>query len=264
EAQFGDFANGAQVVFDQFISSCEAKWGRYCGLTVFLPHGYDGQGPEHSSARLERYLQLCAQENMQVCVPSTPGQMFHMLRRQVLRPYRKPLIVMSPKSLLRHKLSTTPVESLTNGRFELVIDEVDDLDKSAVSRLLFCAGKVYFDLLEARRKHKLSNIAIARIEQLFPFPQKAVRSVINSYSNLKEIVWVQEEPKNQGSWYYMQSRGTMIGCLDERHTFGYAGRFYSASPAVGYMSLHLKQQKQLVDDALELNKLEVTTHRKRA
>jgi 2-oxoglutarate dehydrogenase E1 component len=264
EAQFGDFANGAQVVIDQFISSCEAKWGRYCGLTVLLPHGYDGQGPEHSSARLERYLQLCAGENMQVCVPSTPAQMFHMLRRQALRPYRKPLIVMSPKSLLRHKLSTSPVEQLVHGGFELVIDEVDGLDRAAVTRLLFCTGKVYFDLLETRRRNKLANIAIARIEQLFPFPQAVVRAIIGSYPNLREVVWVQEEPKNQGSWYYMQSRGTMIGCLSDNLTFGYAGRFYSASPAVGHMHLHLNQQKQLVDDALELNKLEVTTHLRRA
>jgi 2-oxoglutarate dehydrogenase E1 component len=264
EAQFGDFANGAQVVFDQFISSSEAKWGRFCGLTVLLPHGYDGQGPEHSSARLERYLQLCAEENMQVCVPSTPAQMFHMLRRQALRPYRKPLIVMSPKSLLRHKLSTSPVDALVNGAFELVIDDVDGLDRAAVTRLLFCAGKVYYDLLEARRKNKVGNIAIARIEQLFPFPQARVKAIIASYPNLREVVWVQEEPKNQGSWYYMQSRGTMIGCLGDHLTFGYAGRFYSASPAVGHMNLHLQQQRQLVDDALELNKLEVTTHLRRA
>ncbi len=261
EAQFGDFANGAQVVFDQFISSCEAKWGRYCGLVVFLPHGYDGQGPEHSSARLERYLQLCAEENMQVCVPSTAGQMYHMLRRQILRPYRKPLIVMSPKSLLRHKLSTTPIEDIINGRFQTVIDEIDQIDKKTVTRLLFCCGKVYYDLLEARRENNIQNIAIARIEQLFPFPRDAVMRAISQYENLKEIVWVQEEPKNQGSWYYMQSRGTMIGCIGEQHTFGYAGRFYSASPAVGYMSKHLEQQRQLVADALQLDKLEVT-HKK--
>ncbi|HEY7841137.1 MAG TPA: 2-oxoglutarate dehydrogenase E1 component [Gammaproteobacteria bacterium] len=264
EAQFGDFANGAQVVFDQFISSCEAKWGRFCGLTVLLPHGYDGQGPEHSSARLERFLQLCAQENMQVCVPSTPAQMFHMLRRQVIRPYRKPLIVMSPKSLLRHKLSVSPLETLVKGRFEVVIDEVDPVDRSAITRLVFCAGKVYFDLLEARRSNNVANIAIARLEQLFPFPQKEVKAVIDSYPKLREVVWVQEEPKNQGSWYYMQSRGTMIGALGEHHTFGYAGRHYFASPAVGSMTLHQKQQKQLVDDALALTRLEVTTHRKRA
>ena len=264
EAQFGDFANNAQVVFDQFISSSEAKWSRFCGLTVFLPHGYDGQGPEHSSARLERCLQLCAHENMQVCVPSTAAQMFHMLRRQVLRPFRKPLIVMSPKSLLRHKLSASPLEELSHGDFKLVIDEVDDIDKNIVSRLLVCTGKVYYDLLEARRKNEIMNIAIARIEQLFPFPRDEMKAIIDSYPNLKEVVWVQEEPKNQGSWYYMQSRGTMIGCLNEKHTFGYAGRFYSASPAAGYMSLHIAQQKQLVENALQLDKLEVTTHKKTA
>ena len=258
EAQFGDFANGAQVVIDQFISSSEAKWGRYCGLVLLLPHGYDGMGPEHSSARLERYLQLSARENMQVCVPSTAAQMFHMLRRQILRPYRKPLIIMSPKSLLRHKLSTSPVEELSSGRFRTVIDEIDDLDPAAVTRLLFCCGKVYYDLLEARRENKLENIAIARIEQLFPFPLAEVRRVIGRYRNAREVVWVQEEPKNQGSWYYMHSRGTMIGCLEEHHVFGYAGRFYSASPAVGYMSKHLEQQRQLVRDALQLDKLEVT------
>ena len=262
EAQFGDFANGAQVVFDQFISSCEAKWGRFCGLVVFLPHGYDGQGPEHSSARLERYLQLCAEQNMQVCVPTTAAQMYHMLRRQVLRPYRKPLIVMSPKSLLRNKLSGSPISEIFTGKFQTVIDEIDNIDKSAVTRLLFCTGKVYYDLLEARRENKIDNIAIARIEQLFPFPSDAVKRVLHQYSNLNEVVWVQEEPKNQGSWYYMQSRGTMIGCLSEQHTFGYAGRFYSASPAVGYMSKHLEQQRQLVADALQIDKLEVTTHRK--
>ncbi len=261
EAQFGDFANGAQVVFDQFISSCESKWGRFCGLTVFLPHSYDGQGPEHSSARLERFLQLCAEKNMQVCFPSTPAQMFHMLRRQQLRPYRKPLIVMSPKSLLRRKLSASPIDDLINGHFHPVIDEIDDLDKSAVTRLLVCSGKVYFDLLEQRRESELNNIAIIRIEQLYPFPREEVRELINSYSNLKEVVWVQEEPKNQGSWYYMQSRGTMIGCLKDQHTFGYAGRFYSASPATGHMPLHLDQQKQLVSDALQLDKLEVTSHK---
>jgi 2-oxoglutarate dehydrogenase E1 component len=261
EAQFGDFANGAQVVFDQFISSCESKWGRYCGLTVFLPHSYDGQGPEHSSARLERYLQLCAEKNMQVCFPSTPAQMFHMLRRQVLRPYRKPLIVMSPKSLLRRKLSASPVDDLVNGHFHPVIDEQDDLDKAQVTRLLVCSGKVYFDLLEQRRESNISNIAIGRIEQLYPFPRDEVKSMIDSYPNLKEVVWVQEEPKNQGSWYYLQSRGTMIGCLSDQHTFGYAGRFYSASPATGLMPIHNAQQQQLISDALEIDKLEVTTHK---
>ena len=261
EAQFGDFANGAQVVFDQFISSCEAKWARFCGLTVFLPHGYDGQGPEHSSARLERFLQLCARENMQVCQPSTPAQMFHLLRRQVIRPYRKPLIVMSPKSLLRHKLSTSTLDKITAGEFKLVIDEIDEnIEKHAVTRLLICSGKVYYDLLEARRTKELGDIAIIRLEQLFPFPQQEMKRVIDAYPNANEVVWVQEEPKNQGGWYYMQSRGTMIGCLSARHVFGYAGRSYSASPAVGSLSLHLAQQKKLVDDALQQERMEVTTH----
>ena len=265
EAQFGDFANGAQVVFDQFISSCEAKWARFCGLTVFLPHGYDGQGPEHSSARLERFLQLCARENMQVCQPSTPAQMFHLLRRQVIRPYRKPLIVMSPKSLLRHKLSTSTLDKVTSGGFRLVIDEIDEnIEKHAVTRLLICSGKVYYDLLEARRGNEVGNIAVIRLEQLFPFPQKEMKRVIDSYPNANEVVWVQEEPKNQGGWYYMQSRGTMIGCLSARHVFGYAGRIYSASPAVGSLSLHLAQQKKLVDDALQPEKLEVTTHKQKS
>ncbi|HIF50243.1 MAG TPA: 2-oxoglutarate dehydrogenase E1 component [Thiotrichaceae bacterium] len=261
EAQFGDFANGAQVVFDQFISSCESKWGRFCGLTVMLPHSYDGQGPEHSSARLERFLQLCAEQNMQVCFPSTPAQMFHMLRRQILRPYRKPLIIMSPKSLLRRKLSSCPVDELIKGKFQTVINEIDDIDSEQVTRLLFCSGKVYFDLLEQRRESNITNIAISRIEQLFPFPHDDVKTVLNSYPNLKEVVWVQEEPKNQGSWYYMQSRGTMIGVLSDQHTFGYAGRFYSASPATGLLPIHNAQQKQLVSDALQLGKLEVTSHK---
>ena len=259
EAQFGDFANGAQVVFDQFISSSEVKWGRYCGLVVFLPHGYDGQGPEHSSARLERFLQLCAEENMQVCVPSTAAQMFHMLRRQMLRPYRKPLIVMNPKSLLRQPLSASPVSDLVYGKFRNVIGEVDEnIEDAMVTRLLFCTGKVYYDLLKKRQELEISNVVIARIEQLFPFPKDEVKSIIEKYPNLTEVVWVQEEPKNQGSWYYMQSRGTLVGCISGRHTLGYAGRFYSASPSVGYMPTHLEQQRQLVADALQLDKLEVT------
>ncbi len=262
EAQFGDFANGAQVVFDQFISSCEAKWGLYCGLVVLLPHSYDGQGPEHSSARLERYLQLCAENNMQVCFPSTPAQMFHMLRRQVIRPYRKPLIVMSPKSLLRRKLSTSPVDELINGKFHTVIDEIDKLEKKQVTRLLFCSGKVYFDLLEKRRSHKdISHIAIARIEQLYPFPKEDIRAVINAYPNLKEVVWVQEEPKNQGSWYYMRTRRTLISCLQDHHSLAYAGRFYSASPATGLMAVHAAQQQELIAYALQLDDLDETSHK---
>ncbi len=252
EAQFGDFANGAQVVIDQFIASCEEKWGRYCGLTMFLPHGYDGQGPEHSSARLERYLQLCAEDNMQVVYPTTPAQMFHLIRRQVLRPYRKPLVVMSPKSLLRHKLSVSTLEDLESGRFQTVIDEVDAIERKRVTRLLFCSGKVYYDLLEARRERKTTDVAIIRIEQLYPFPRDEIIALAATFPNLAEVLWVQEEPRNQGAWPLMLSRRTLGGCFPMTLPLGSVARPYSASPAVGYFALHVKQQQQLVDEALTL------------
>ncbi len=255
EAQFGDFANNAQVVVDQFISSSEVKWQRLCGLTMLLPHGYDGQGPEHSSARLERYLQLCAEENIQVCVPTTPAQMFHMLRRQVLRPYRKPLIVMSPKSLLRHRLSVSSLEEISDGAYQTVIDEIDPIEPERVRRLLFCSGKVFFDLLEARREHRLEHVAIVRIEQQYPFPTELVRAVIERFQRARDIVWVQEEPRNQGAWYYMQSHRNLKGCLTPEHRLHYAGRKYSASPAVGYLQKHRAQQRALVEQALQLGTL---------
>ncbi len=250
EAQFGDFVNGAQVVIDQFLSSSEAKWGRYCGLVLMLPHGYDGQGPEHSSARLERFLQLCAEENMQVCVPSTPAQMFHLLRRQALRPYRKPLVIMSPKSLLRHRLSVSSREELAGGGFQPVIDEVDDLDPQRVRRLVLCAGKVYYELLERRREAERADVAIARIEQLYPFPAEEVRALLERYPRARQICWAQEEPRNQGSWFFMLSRRHLAGCVGPRDRLLYAGRDYSASPAVGYLGLHLEQQRALVESAL--------------
>ncbi|MEQ8659842.1 MAG: 2-oxoglutarate dehydrogenase E1 component, partial [Gammaproteobacteria bacterium] len=253
EAQFGDFANGAQVVIDQFIASCEEKWGRYCGLVMLLPHGYDGQGPEHSSARLERYLQLCAEDNMQVCYPTTPAQMFHMLRRQILRPYRKPLIVMSPKSLLRHKLSASAIDEFRTGGFRAVIDEIDDLDKSRVRRILVCSGKVYFDLLEARRDNKVSDCAIIRLEQLYPFPKEEMEAALAQYVNAEELVWVQEEPRNQGAWSMLLSTRYLGGCFDESKPLTCVARPYSASPAVGYVSLHLEQQARIIDEALELS-----------
>ncbi|MCP4235947.1 MAG: 2-oxoglutarate dehydrogenase E1 component, partial [Aestuariibacter sp.] len=204
EAQFGDFANGAQVVFDQFLSSGEAKWGRLCGLTVLLPHGYEGQGPEHSSARLERFLQLCADHNWQVCVPSTPAQVFNMLRRQVVRPMRKPLIVMSPKSLLRHPLAVSSLEELSDGVFHNVIGEVDELDPKGVKRVVMCSGKVYYDLLDQRRKNEQTDVAIIRLEQLYPFPQEECAKIVAEYSHVKDWVWCQEEPQNQGAWYCSQ------------------------------------------------------------
>lgn len=248
EAQFGDFANGAQIVIDQFISSGEQKWGRLCGLVMFLPHGFEGQGPEHSSARLERYLQLCAQHNMQVCVPSTPAQTFHMLRRQMVRPYRKPLIVMTPKSLLRHPLAVSSLNDLTTGGFEVVIPEIDDIHPKKVDRVVLCCGKVYYDLLEKRRELKLDNVALIRIEQLYPFPEENLKKILSSYKHVKKIMWCQEEPKNQGAWYSLQHN--FLDCLSSSQTLYYAGRDSSASPAVGYLSVHLKQQEALVKLAL--------------
>jgi len=254
EAQFGDFANNAQVVIDQFVAACEAKWGRLCGLVMLLPHGYDGQGPEHSSARLERYLQLCAEDNMQVCFPSTPAQMFHMLRRQVLRPYRRPLVVMSPKSLLRHRLSVSTLEDLTQNGFQYVIDEIDPIDPARVTRLLVCSGKVYFDLLEARRSNQIDDIAIIRVEQLYPFPREELKRAIDRYPNAKEVTWVQEEPRNQGAIAFLLEGLHLFGCLHEPQQLVIVARPYSASPAVGSYANHLEQQQTLVAEALRLNR----------
>lgn len=249
EAQFGDFANGAQVVIDQFISSGEQKWGRLCGLVMLLPHGYEGQGPEHSSARLERYLQLCAEQNMQVCVPSTPAQVYHMIRRQMLRPMRRPLIVMSPKSLLRHPLAVSSLDELANGTFQNVIDEIDDIDAKSVTRVVLCSGKVYYDLLEARRKESLNHVAIIRIEQLYPFPHKEIQGILSQYAHVNDWVWCQEEPLNQGAWYCSQHN--FREAIPTNAKLRYAGRPASASPAVGYTSVHLEQQQALVTDALK-------------
>jgi 2-oxoglutarate dehydrogenase E1 component len=249
EGQFGDFSNGAQVIIDQFISSGEAKWGRLSGLTLFLPHGYEGQGPEHSSARLERFLQLCAEFNMQVCVPSTPAQMFHMLRRQMVRPLRKPLIVMTPKSLLRHPLSVSRLEELGTGGFNTVIDEIDDLKPSAVTRVVFCSGKVYFDLLKSRRDVKAESVAIVRLEQLYPFPSDEYQAILRKYANAREIVWCQEEPQNQGGWYQIRHR--LQSKLGPDHELLYAGRAGAAAPATGISALHEQQQKNLVNAALQ-------------
>ncbi len=248
EAQFGDFANGAQVVIDQFISAGEVKWARLCGLVMMLPHGYDGQGPEHSSARLERYLQLCAEDNMQVVYPTTPAQMFHMLRRQVIRPYRKPLIIMSPKSLLRHKLSVSTLDDLTEGQFEVVIDEIDTIKPAQIKRIVVCSGKVYFDLLEKRRELALKGVAIVRIEQLYPFPEQRLLEVFARYSKATEIVWCQEEPKNQGAWYFIHSR--LRDLASAKQEIFYAGRSEYAAPAEGLLRLHQLAQAALVDAAL--------------
>ncbi len=247
EAQFGDFANGAQVVIDQFISSGEAKWGRVCGLVLLLPHGYEGQGPEHSSARVERYLQLCAEHNMQVCMPSNAAQIFHLLRRQMLRPFRKPLIVFTPKSLLRKKEATSPLKDLAKGSFQTVLSEIDALEAKDVTRIIACSGKVYYDVLSARRERRHDNVAIIRVEQLYPFPHKQFAAEMKRYPNANEVVWCQEEPQNQGAWYqirhYLQEN-----MRDEQRLF-YAGRPSSAAPAGGYLVKHNERQKALVDQA---------------
>jgi 2-oxoglutarate dehydrogenase E1 component len=254
EAQYGDFANGAQVIIDQFISSGEAKWERFCGIALFLPHGYEGAGPEHSSARLERFLQLCAENNMQVCVPSTPAQMFHMLRRQMRQPFRKPLIVMTPKSLLRHELSVSTLEELTRGGFARVIGEIDELPPQEVRRVVFCSGKVYFDLLKARRKEALRDVALLRIEQLYPFPNEEYQALLSRYPNAREVVWCQEEPQNQGAWYQIRHR--LQELLLGRRPVLYAGRAPAAAPATGITKIHELEQQALVAAALHSNTTE--------
>jgi 2-oxoglutarate dehydrogenase E1 component len=250
EAQFGDFVNGAQVVIDQFIAAGEAKWGRLCGLTMFLPHGYEGQGPEHSSARLERFLQLCAEHNIQVCVPSTPAQLFHMVRRQMIRPMRKPLIVMMPKSLLRKKESSSPLADLAKGGFQVVIPEIESLAAKKVKRVVFCSGKVYFDIVAERAKRSIDDVAVVRIEQLYPFPHDEYGAQIALYPSAKSVVWCQEEPRNQGAWRPIQHYLTQHMRPDQELT--YAGRESAASPAVGYLQLHAEQQRTLVDAALTI------------
>jgi len=251
EAQFGDFVNGAQVVIDQFITSGETKWGRLCGLVMFLPHGYEGQGPEHSSARLERFMQLCSDNNIQVCVPTLPAQMFHMLRRQMLRTYRKPLVVMTPKSLLRHRDSVSSLEDLAEGRFRLLIDDPTGPSPDRVERIVFCAGKVYFDLAGERDEHELDGVAVVRVEQLYPFPREELTEITARYTAAKQVIWCQEEPMNQGAWF--QIRHHLQACIRDDQSLDFAGRAPSASPAVGYYQIHVEQQQRLVRTALGLD-----------
>ncbi len=251
EAQFGDFANGAQVVIDQFIASGEHKWGRLCGLTMLLPHGYEGQGPEHSSARLERYMQLCAEQNIQVCIPTTPAQVFHMLRRQAIRPMRRPLVVMSPKWILRHKLATSTLDELAQGEFLPVLADQCVAEPASARRLILCSGKVYYHLYEEIQARKIEDIAVIRIEQLYPFPESQLESILTGYTNLHSIVWCQEEPINQGAWY--SSLHHIKHVIRKTHPLlrlQYAGRDASAAPAAGYMSTHLEEQQRFIDQAL--------------
>ena len=249
EAQFGDFVNGAQVVIDQFISSGESKWGRSCGLTMMLPHGYEGQGPEHSSARIERFLQLCAENNMQVCQPTTPAQIFHVLRRQMIRPFRKPLMIMTPKSLLRNKEAVSSLQELAKGGFQTVIGEnTAGIDAKAVRKIVICSGKVYYDLTGARRERELVDVAILRVEQLYPFPHKALEAEMRKYPGATQVVWCQDEPQNQGAWFFVQHH--IQDALKEGQRLSYAGRPASASPAAGYYDKHYAQQKELLTAAL--------------
>ena len=247
EAQFGDFANGAQVVIDQFIASGEVKWGRVNGITLMLPHGYEGQGPEHSSARLERFMQLAADTNMQIVQPTTASQIFHVLRRQMVRNLRKPLIIMTPKSLLRNKDATSPLSEFTKGGFQTVIPENKELKNDKVKRVLVCSGKVYYDLAKKREENGANDVAILRVEQLYPFPHKAFANELKKYPNATEIVWTQDEPQNQGAWFFVQHY-IHENMLDGQK-LGYSGRAASASPAVGYSHLHQEQQKALVEGA---------------
>ncbi|MCP8898191.1 2-oxoglutarate dehydrogenase E1 component [Gilvimarinus xylanilyticus] len=252
EAQFGDFANGAQVVIDQFITSGEHKWGRLCGLTMLLPHGYEGQGPEHSSARLERFMQLCAEHNIQVVIPTTPAQVFHMLRRQAIRPMRRPLVVMSPKWILRHPLATSSLEDLANGTFQNVIGE-QQLDPAKCKRVVLCSGKVYYHLLEERNKREQDDVALIRLEQLYPFPEDELKAALAPFAHVKDVVWCQEEPMNQGAWYASQHHmRRVVFELNPNLYLGYVGRDPSAAPAAGYASVHLEEQKRFINEALSV------------
>jgi 2-oxoglutarate dehydrogenase E1 component len=247
EAQFGDFANGAQVVIDQFIASGEAKWGRMCGLTMLLPHGYEGQGAEHSSGRIERYLQLCAEYNIQVCIPSTPAQMFHLLRRQMLRALRRPLIVFTPKSLLRSKEAASQLKWLAEGAFSPVLPEADKLDAGKVKRIIACSGKIYYELVAARRERGIADMAIIRLEQLYPFPHDDFAAQIDAYPDTQEVVWCQEEPGNQGAWHRIQHY--LLRHMRPGMRLDYALRASAAAPAVGYLALHNEQQKAVIEAA---------------
>jgi 2-oxoglutarate dehydrogenase E1 component len=248
EAQFGDFVNGAQVVIDQFISSGEVKWGRASGLVMMLPHGYEGQGPEHSSARPERFLQLCADNNMQVVQPTTAAQIFHLLRRQMIRKFRKPLVILTPKSLLRNKDAGSPLEELAKGSFQTVIGEVDTtIDAKKVKRIIACSGRVYYDLVAARKERAQNDVAIIRVEQLYPFPHKAFTAELKKYPNAVDLVWTQDEPQNQGAWFQIQHN--ILENLADGQKLAYAGRPASASPAVGYYDKHYAQQKALIETA---------------
>ena len=255
EAQFGDFANGAQAIIDQYIASAEAKWHRMSGIVLLLPHGYEGQGPEHSSARLERYLQLCAKNNLQVCYPSTPSQLFHVLRRQMHRSFRKPLILMTPKSLLRHKACVSDIGEFSEGSFRTVIDDPAASGPAGIRRVLLCTGKLYYELVAGRESRDLEGVAVVRVEQLYPFPEAAVRDIIARYAQAEEFCWVQEEASNMGAWYFVQP--LIDELLPDGLDLRYLGRDEAASPAVGDHLQHQSEQREIVEQALDLRPREL-------
>src|SRR5581483_8525519 len=244
EAQFGDFANGAQAIVDTFIAAAESKWQRASGLVLYLPHGYEGQGPEHSSARLERWLQLCADDNLQVVYPTTAGQLFHLLRRQMRRPFRKPLVVMTPKSLLRFAPATSAVEELAQGAFQPVLPDPVALDVAGVTAVALCSGKVFYDLAKARQDRADLRVALVRVEELYPLPEREIRAALEAYPQARDVVWVQEEPRNMGAWTYVHER--LPALLGPARALRYAGRDEAASPATGSYRLHAKEQAALV------------------
>jgi 2-oxoglutarate dehydrogenase E1 component len=247
EAQFGDFVNGAQPIIDQILASTESKLGFMNGLVLLLPHGYEGQGPEHSNAYLERFLSLCAEDNMQVIVPTTPAQYFHALRRQIHRKFRKPLIAMMPKSLLRHEPSASRIDEFTDGAFQVVVDDPSVADRDDIRRVLICSGKVYYTLTAAREKEERTDVAIIRVEQLYPFPARDLSTVLGKYGGAQDVCWVQEEPKNRGAWSYISGR--LAGLLPDQ-VVHYVGRDESASPATGSFKLHQSEERVLISAAL--------------
>ena len=256
EAQFGDFANGAQIIIDQFIAAGEAKWMRANGLVMLLPHGFEGQGPEHSSARLERFLQLCANDNIQVCNITSPANYFHVLRRQMMRPFRKPLIIMTPKSLLRHPMAKSETSEFTGkSHFRRILSDTTEIADKKIRRLVLCSGKVAYDLIAKRDEQEVDDVSIVRIEQLYPFPGEAVAVRLARMSNLEEVVWCQEEPRNNGAWFFVESQieEALTAAGHEGMRPIYAGREVAASPATGFAKRHQAQQEALVSVALGLS-----------